>query len=83
MKLQLKLETSKSQGLAHITRGIRKSTHPKVVFSMLLKYNMPLETRYVYAVTLHHTKLQYLFSCNYNIELLFCYLFSVLYIIFC
>ena len=53
--IQLKLETSKSQGLANITRGIRKSTHPKVVFSMLLKYNMPLETLYMYVVTLHHT----------------------------
>jgi len=39
--IQLKLETSKSQGLAKITRSIRKSTHPKMVFSMLLKYNMP------------------------------------------
>jgi len=42
--VQLKLETLKSQGLENITRGIRKSTHPKVFFSILLKYNMPLET---------------------------------------
>ena len=37
--IQLKLETSKSQGLANITRGIRKSTDPKVL--PVIKYNMP------------------------------------------
>ena len=29
--IQLKLETSKTQGLANITRGIRKSTHTVVL----------------------------------------------------
>jgi len=68
--IQLKLETSKSQGLAKITRSIRKSTHPKGVFSMLLKYNMPLEKQYVYAVVLHHTKLSlYLYCRNSSIGL--------------
>jgi len=57
VSIQLNLETSKSLGPANITRGIQKSTHQKVFFSMisLLKYNRRKKCKYMCAVTLNYT----------------------------
>jgi len=56
VSIQLNLETSKSLGPANLTRGIRKSTHQKVVFTMisLLKYNMRKKHKYMCVVILHY-----------------------------
>jgi len=70
--LQLNLETSKSPGLAKITRGILKSTHPKEDFFIISLFNIicSKKRKYMCAVTLHHSRWRaYFYCCNINIEL--------------
>ena len=77
IQIQLKLETLKSQGLANITRGIRKWTHPKVL--PVIKYNKPKETRKEYKRS-HNNILNYV--CTFTaVMLIFDYCF-VIYLLF-